>query len=63
MTDTIPRLNERPNIIVTMGKFGTYKRLERTISAVKNINLSRDESSKIKLIIGGTDHPCQARLS
>ena len=58
--DSITRLNERANIIVTMGKFGTYKRLERTIGAVQNLNAARDESSKIKLMIGGTDHPTKA---
>ena len=56
----IPALNTRENIIVTMGKFGTYKRLERTISAVQSLNAARDEKSKIKLIIGGTDHPAKA---
>ena len=56
----IPTLAERSNIIVTMGKFGTYKRLERTIAAVQHLNAARDESLKIKLIIGGTDHPAKA---
>lgn len=53
----IPSLDDRPNTIVTMGKFGTYKRLERTISAIENVNLSRPASQKIKLVIGGSDHP------
>jgi len=53
----IPRLENRAQTVVTMGKFGTYKRLERTISAVQNINAGREEDEKIKLIIGGTDHP------
>lgn len=53
----IPELVDRPNTIVTMGKFGTYKRLERTIGAIKNLNLFRTESQKIKLVIGGSDHP------
>ena len=56
----IPSLNARSNIIVTMGKFGTYKRLERTISAVQNINEARNNGAKLKLIIGGTDHPAKA---
>jgi len=56
----ITTLNERANIVVTMGKFGTYKRLERTIGAVQTLNTMRDEGSKIKLIIGGTDHPAKA---
>ena len=54
---TIPSLNDRSNTIVTMGKFGTYKRLERTIGAIQNLNLSRPASQKIKLVIGGSDHP------
>ncbi|MEP1230173.1 MAG: glycosyltransferase, partial [Litorimonas sp.] len=57
---TPPRLNERSNIIVTMGKFGTYKRLERTIGAVQNLNTRRGDDKKLKLIIGGTDHPAKA---
>lgn len=54
------RLEDRSNVIVTMGKFGTYKRLERTISAVQNLNAARCEDSKLTLIIGGTDHPAKA---
>ena len=50
-------LVDRPNTIVTMGKFGTYKRLERTIGAIQNLNLSRTDAQKIKLVIGGSDHP------
>ena len=50
-------LNDRPNTIVTMGKFGTYKRLERTIGAVQSLNADRNASQKIKLVIGGSDHP------
>lgn len=53
----ITNLSERPRTIVTMGKFGTYKRLERTIGAVQNLNASRAETQKIKLVIGGSDHP------
>jgi len=53
----ITNLSERPRTIVTMGKFGTYKRLERTIGAIQNLNVSRTENQKIKLIIGGSDHP------
>jgi len=53
----LPKLSDRKNTIVTMGKFGTYKRLERTIAAVQNINLGRIDSHKIKLVIGGSDHP------
>jgi len=53
----ISELVDRPNTIVTMGKFGTYKRLERTIEAIQNLNLSRTEVQKIRLVIGGSDHP------
>lgn len=53
----ITELVNRPRTIVTMGKFGTYKRLERTIGAIQNLNWSRVDSQKIKLVIGGSDHP------
>lgn len=53
----LPDLKDRPNRIVTMGKFGTYKRLERTISAIQNLNNSREEAQKLTLVIGGSDHP------
>lgn len=55
--DNIASLEERERIIVTMGKFGTYKRLERTIGAIQNLNASFTASEKIKLVIGGSDHP------
>jgi len=53
----ITQLSDRPRTIVTMGKFGTYKRLERTIAAIKNINSSIPAPQKIKLVVGGSDHP------
>ena len=53
----ITRLDARPRTIVTMGKFGTYKRLERTIGAVKNLNACLEYSKRLTLIVGGTDHP------
>lgn len=53
----IPGLNARGRTIVTMGKFGTYKRLERTIGAIQNLNATNCADDKIKLIIGGSDHP------
>ncbi len=53
----IPQLTHRSRTLVTMGKFGTYKRLERTIGAVQNLNLSLSHAEKIKLVIGGSDHP------
>ena len=55
----ITRLSQRENRIVTMGKFGTYKRLERTIGAVQNLNAKRAAKDQIKLIIGGSDHPAK----
>jgi glycosyltransferase involved in cell wall biosynthesis len=54
---TLTPLNMRPQTVVTMGKFGTYKRLERTIGAVQNLNKGRAEQAQIKLVIGGSDHP------
>lgn len=56
----IPRLNERPNRVVTMGKFGTYKRLERMISAVQRLNAKTYANNPIELVIGGSDHPATA---
>lgn len=56
----LPKLSGRANTIVTMGKFGTYKRLERTIGAVQNLNAARADDQKIKLVIGGSDHPATA---
>ena len=53
----ITKLADRPRTIVTMGKFGTYKRLERTIGAIQNLNAALPTTQKIKLVIGGSDHP------
>lgn len=53
----ITPLEARPQTVVTMGKFGTYKRLERTIGAVQSLNAARAATSQIKLVIGGSDHP------
>lgn len=46
----------RKNTIVTMGKFGTYKRLETTLSA---FDLLRQDPryQDAHLVIGGSDHP------
>jgi len=55
--EQITPLANRRRTIVTMGKFGTYKRLERTIGAIQNLNDSLDNDQKIKLVIGGSDHP------
>ncbi|MEP3890774.1 MAG: glycosyltransferase [Hellea sp.] len=55
--EPVTPLKDRPRTIVTMGKFGTYKRLERTIGAIQNLNGRLEDSQKIKLVIGGSDHP------
>lgn len=55
--NVIPQLKSRSNTIVTMGKFGTYKRLERMISAVQNLNSTAYQNHPLKLIIGGSNHP------
>ncbi|MES2814580.1 MAG: glycosyltransferase [Pseudomonadota bacterium] len=44
----------RPLRIVTMGKFGTYKRLETLIDAFR---LLRPTHPGLELVIGGSDHP------
>ncbi len=54
----LPSLEDRPNRVITMGKFGTYKKLERTIYAVQVLN-RRQNHAPIELVIGGTDHPAQ----
>lgn len=48
--------NQRPKRIVTMGKFGTYKRLETLLDAFDKLRKS-PEFSDYELVIGGTDHP------
>ena len=53
----ISQLEDRPRNVVTMGKFGTYKRLERTIGAIQSLNASLSVEQKIKLVIGGSNHP------
>jgi glycosyltransferase involved in cell wall biosynthesis len=49
-------LAQRPLRIVTMGKFGTYKRLDTLFQA---FDLLREDQrfAKAELVIGGTDHP------
>jgi glycosyltransferase involved in cell wall biosynthesis len=53
--DLVPS-RKRPLRIVTMGKFGTYKRLETLIDAFR---LLRGELglAGLNLVIGGSDHP------
>lgn len=46
----------RPRRIVTMGKFGTYKRLE-TLLAAFDILRADPQFADAELVIGGTDHP------
>jgi glycosyltransferase involved in cell wall biosynthesis len=46
----------RPRCIVTMGKFGTYKRLE-TLLAAFDILRADQKRADLQLVIGGTDHP------
>lgn len=52
----LPALQDRPKRIVTMGKFGTYKRLE-TMLAAFDLLRTRPEFQDYQLVIGGTDHP------
>lgn len=47
---------QRPLRLVTMGKFGTYKRLETLIEAVRILR-ARPEFLDLELTIGGSDHP------
>ncbi|PTQ68335.1 glycosyltransferase [Celeribacter persicus] len=53
---TLPKLSERPKRIVTMGKFGTYKRLE-TLLAAFDLMRAMPEFADYQLVIGGMDHP------
>ncbi|MCB1332946.1 MAG: glycosyltransferase [Roseivivax sp.] len=47
---------QRPRRIVTMGKFGTYKRLE-TLLAAFDILRRDPRYARYELVIGGSDHP------
>ena len=49
-------ISHRPLRIATMGKFGTYKRLETLLSAFDILRQS-PEFAEAELWIGGTDHP------
>ncbi len=53
--DLVP-YESRPKRMVTMGKFGTYKRLETLIKAMEILRQSPDHQD-LELVIGGTDHP------
>ena len=50
----LPSIWKRPNRIVTMGKFGTYKKLDTLLAAFERL-VEKDET--LELIIGGEDHP------
>jgi len=54
--ESLPALKERPKRVITMGKFGTYKKLTRTIEAIQSLNAST-AGAPIELVIGGSDHP------
>lgn len=57
-TDLRPLIpaSARPLRIVTMGKFGTYKRLETLIDAFRLLR-RRPALQGLELVIGGSDHP------
>lgn len=48
--------DRRPRRIVTMGKFGTYKRLDTLLAAFDLVRREADLGD-VELVIGGTDHP------
>ena len=52
----ITPVEDRPKRIVTMGKFGTYKRLETLLSPFDLLRREAD-FAEFELVIGGTDHP------
>jgi glycosyltransferase involved in cell wall biosynthesis len=47
---------DRPRRFATMGKFGTYKRLE-TLLAAFDLLRQKPDLADFQLVIGGTDHP------
>jgi len=49
-------IEARDFIVSTLGKFGTYKRLERLIAAFQSVR-DRYPDRGLKLRVGGTDHP------
>jgi glycosyltransferase involved in cell wall biosynthesis len=55
LRDLMPS-HDRPLRIVTMGKFGTYKRLETLIDAFRHLR-GQPGFSGLELVIGGSDHP------
>ena len=55
-TGDLRPLNQRARRIVTMGKFGTYKRLETLLEAFDVLRQS-PENHDLQLLVGGSDHP------
>jgi glycosyltransferase involved in cell wall biosynthesis len=55
LDDLIP-VAQRSRKIVTMGKFGTYKRLETLLTAFDLLR-KNPENANLELVIGGSDHP------
>lgn len=53
---TLTNSANRPMRIVTMGKFGTYKKLETLLRAFDIIRCDQ-ELTDLELVIGGSDHP------
>ena len=53
---TPPPIAAREMTVCTMGKFGTYKKLERLIAAFKQVQ-ARTPNHALTLNIGGSDHP------
>lgn len=52
----ISPVESRPTRLVTMGKFGTYKRLETLLAAFDRLR-EDPRFAGYELVIGGTDHP------
>lgn len=50
-----PVLTARPRRVVTFGKFGTYKKLDNLIAAVRILR-DRPEFADVELVIGGGNH-------
>ena len=53
---TLTPARARPLRLVTLGKFGTYKRLETLIAAFRILK-RMPEYRNLELVIGGSDHP------
>ena len=55
-TAEVAPIEDRPKRLVTMGKFGTYKRLETLLSAFDTLR-ANPVFADYQLVIGGSDHP------